>query len=585
MMGACRRPPGREVAGRPLALPMLDVHTVGAGGGSIAWRDAGGALRVGPHRPGREPGPACYGRGGERPTVTDANLLLGYLDAGSELAGGVRLDRGAAEAAVAELAGERWSSRESSARRESPAWPAPRWRARCGWSAWSAGPIRGVTRCCPSAGPGPMHAAAVADELGMTRVLCPPASGVLAALGLVVGERRRDVQRSVLRRGDELSDQALERDWAQLGEQAREELGDPQAPLRATFELRYAGQAFELPVTRADAPPPAPTCAKRSRRAHEERYGHRDRDGEVELVTLRMTAAVPGPQLDLEAGAAAAGGQGRCTPDGRREAIFAGQPHQAELWRGAPAAGARLAGPAICELAEATLVVPPGWHGAGHGDRSGADGARAVSAGLDPITLQVLTGALHAACEEMGAVLVRSAHSANIKERRDASTALFDPAGQMVMQAEHIPVHLGAMPAAVEAVLDVEHAPGRSWVLNDPYRGGTHLPDVTVITPAFMSTTDGGELLGFAASRAHHADVGGRVPGSMPADSRTLEEEGVVIEPQPLDEETIAGLVARCVSPSSAGPTCARRWPPTAPACGGCASWPSARASRPCVRR
>jgi N-methylhydantoinase B len=171
-----------------------------------------------------------------------------------------------------------------------------------------------------------------------------------------------------------------------------------------------------------------------------------------------------------------------------------------------------------------------------------------VSARLDPITLQVLTGALHAACEEMGAVLVRAAHSANIKERRDASTALFDPAGQMVMQAEHIPVHLGAMPAAVEAVLDAEHMPGRSWVLNDPYRGGTHLPDVTVITPAYAESGSG-ELLGFAASRAHHADVGGRVPGSMPADSRTLEEEGVVIQPQPLDDDAIARLVAQMRQP------------------------------------
>ena len=143
---------------------------------------------------------------------------------------------------------------------------------------------------------------------------------------------------------------------------------------------------------------------------------------------------------------------------------------------------------------------------------------------LDPVELQVILGALRAACEEMGAVLVRAAHSANIKERRDCSTALFDPAGEMVMQAEHIPVHLGAMPAAVAAVRDEDHAPGHSWVLNDPYRGGTHLPDITVITPVFA---DGAELLGFAASRAHHADVGGPTPGSMPADSHTLEDEGV----------------------------------------------------------
>jgi N-methylhydantoinase B len=157
---------------------------------------------------------------------------------------------------------------------------------------------------------------------------------------------------------------------------------------------------------------------------------------------------------------------------------------------------------------------------------------------MDPVELQVLTGALHAICEEMGAVLIRSAHSANIKERRDASTALFTPQGEMVMQAEHIPVHLGAMPAAVASVLDEDHAPERSWILNDPYRGGTHLPDITVITPVFA----GDQLIAFAANRAHHADVGGPTPGSMPADSTTLEDEGVVIEPRILDDEAIAEI-------------------------------------------
>jgi N-methylhydantoinase B len=164
---------------------------------------------------------------------------------------------------------------------------------------------------------------------------------------------------------------------------------------------------------------------------------------------------------------------------------------------------------------------------------------------VDPVELQVILGALRATCEEMGAVLIRSAHSANIKERRDASTALFDAAGEMVMQAEHIPVHLGAMPAAVAAVRDETHAPGRAWVLNDPYRGGTHLPDITVITPVFADD----ELLGFAACRAHHADVGGPTPGSMPADSRTLDDEGVVIEPQPLDDDAIARLAAQMRQP------------------------------------
>jgi N-methylhydantoinase B len=168
--------------------------------------------------------------------------------------------------------------------------------------------------------------------------------------------------------------------------------------------------------------------------------------------------------------------------------------------------------------------------------------------GLDAIELQVVSGALRAACQEMGVALIRSAHSSNIKERRDASTALFDAAGQMVMQAEHIPVHLGSMPAAVDAVLGRRHAPGVSWVLNDPFAGGTHLPDITVITPVFARDSAGAPL-GFAASRAHHADVGGRVPGSMPADSHKLSEEGVVISPRVLDDAAIDELAARMRQP------------------------------------
>jgi N-methylhydantoinase B len=164
---------------------------------------------------------------------------------------------------------------------------------------------------------------------------------------------------------------------------------------------------------------------------------------------------------------------------------------------------------------------------------------------IDAVDLQLMAGALRAACEEMGAVLIRSSHSPNIKERRDASTALFDAGGEMVMQAEHIPVHLGAMPAAVAAIRDLEQAPGRAFILNDPYRGGTHLPDITVLTPVFAD----GELLAFAAARAHHADVGGAVPGSMPADSTVLSDEGVVIEPRVLDEACIEELVAQMRAP------------------------------------
>jgi N-methylhydantoinase B len=165
---------------------------------------------------------------------------------------------------------------------------------------------------------------------------------------------------------------------------------------------------------------------------------------------------------------------------------------------------------------------------------------------LDPVTLQVMIGGLRAACDEMGAALIRSAYSANIKERHDCSTALFDTRGELVMQAEHIPVHLGSMPDAVAAVLDLTQRPGESWILNDPYRGGTHLPDITLILPVFT----GEQLLGFAASRAHHADVGGEVPGSMPAGSTRLDQEGVVIPPTRATPETLAELSSQMRFPA-----------------------------------
>jgi N-methylhydantoinase B len=165
--------------------------------------------------------------------------------------------------------------------------------------------------------------------------------------------------------------------------------------------------------------------------------------------------------------------------------------------------------------------------------------------GLDPITLQVLIGGLRAACDEMGAALIRSAYSANIKERHDCSTALFDASGELVMQAEHIPVHLGSMPDAVAAVLGERQEPGVAWILNDPYRGGTHLPDITLVSPVFVA----GELLGFAACRAHHADVGGPTPGSMPAFSKTLADEGIVIPPTIASEAELERLAGQMRAP------------------------------------
>jgi N-methylhydantoinase B len=183
-----------------------------------------------------------------------------------------------------------------------------------------------------------------------------------------------------------------------------------------------------------------------------------------------------------------------------------------------------------------------------------------MSDAVDPITLQVLSGGLRAICDEMGAILVRAAHSPNIKERRDCSTALFDAAGELVMQAEHIPVHLGSMPDAVAAVAGFDQSPGDLWILNDPFRGGTHLPDITLISPLFAPsprhprTRSGGDgeshLVAWAASRAHHADVGGPTPGGMPADSRRLEDEGVVISPRRVGDDDLGDLAGQMRNPA-----------------------------------
>src|SRR5205085_2000436 len=236
-----------EVAGRPLALPMLAVHTVGAGGGSIAWRDGGGALRVGPSSAGADPGPACYGRGGTEPTVTDANLLLGYLSSDSPLGGGVELYRGAAEEAVRKLADQLDLEVLACAEGIRRVAGAEMVRA-----------LRVVTvqrgvdprryALLAFGGAGPLHAAQIADELGIGTILCPRASGVLAALGLIVSQRRRDVQRSVFLSGEALSAEAIAGAVAELSEAARGALDQPDADVEVNYELRYHGQSFELAI-------------------------------------------------------------------------------------------------------------------------------------------------------------------------------------------------------------------------------------------------------------------------------------------------------------------------------------------------
>ncbi len=307
--GAVRETAQRDVGGRPLALPMVDIHTVGAGGGSVAWRDGGGALRVGPRSAGAEPGPASYGRGGTEPTVTDANLVLGHLEADAPLAGDVRLDSDAAREAVGGLADALGLDLEECAEGIVRVANAEMVRALRVMTV-----ERGIDprdfALLAFGGAGPLHAAAIAEELGMSRLLVPRASGVLSALGLAAAERRRDRARTVLLHGDDLTAEAL---TVEDGE--------------AAYDVRYRGQSFELTVRGAG---PDPDEVREAFEAlHEERYGHREADGEIEVVTIRERRTEPAPEVDFAA------------PEGED-----------------------VRGPTVVRLPEATLVVPEGWSGA-----------------------------------------------------------------------------------------------------------------------------------------------------------------------------------------------------------------------------
>jgi N-methylhydantoinase A len=353
--GAVQEQSAAVLADRPLALPTLAIHTVGAGGGSIAWADPGGALRVGPRSAGAEPGPACYGRGGTEPTVTDANLVLGYLDAGAPLAGGVELHLPAAERAIGDLARALGLRAAACAEGILRVANAEMVRALRVVTVERGIDPRGYALMA-FGGAGGLHATAIAEELGISEVLCPRASGVLAALGLVVSPRRRDAQRTVLATGDELSAVTVARVAAELGEQARGELGETGAELTATYELRYRGQAFELPIA-AGLEPTIETLREAFEAEHERRYGYADAEQGLELVTVRVTAIIPGVDVRLGAG-------GSSPPQrGRRRAIIQGEAIEFDVIGGEPVTGTQIAGPAIVALPESTLLVTPGWAG------------------------------------------------------------------------------------------------------------------------------------------------------------------------------------------------------------------------------
>jgi N-methylhydantoinase A/oxoprolinase/acetone carboxylase beta subunit len=320
--GRVRETETREVGGRPLALPMIDIHTVGAGGGSVAWRDPGGALRVGPRSAGADPGPACYGRGGVEPTVTDANLVLGRLPLEGDLSG-VTLDRAAALEAVRGLGVELGLEPGRCAEGIVRVANAEMVRALRVMTVERGVDPRDFVLLA-FGGAGPLHAAAIADELGIARALAPAASGVLSALGLAAADRRADVQLTVLLRGDDVTSAALAQVEARLGEDASARLAGHAEKIETTWLMRYAGQSHELAV-RAPAERTALRAAFEAE--HEARYGYADPRAAIEVVTARVRATEPGPDIGWE---------------GRH-------------------AGEKISGPASVALPGATAWIPESW--------------------------------------------------------------------------------------------------------------------------------------------------------------------------------------------------------------------------------
>ena len=534
------------VAGVRVRAPMLSIHTVAAGGGSILHFD-GARLRVGPDSAGANPGPTCYRRGGPL-TVTDANVMLGRIQPGFFPSvfgpdGRQPLDRDAVVAGFTRLADE---IAQATGTRLTPEAVAQGFiDIAIGNMANAIKKIsvqRGydVTRytLVTFGGAGGQHACGVADALGMPTVLAHPLAGVLSAYGMGLAEQSAIREHSVEAPLDDSGLAEASRILAGLVDAARAELvqqGESPEAIRLMRRalLRYLGTdtAIEVPFDGIDA------MRADFERIYRQRFSFLMSDRPLVIDSVVAEAMGPsGEGARLDAGPPRSG---ELAPMAVVPLYAADQWHDAPLYRREDIdAGESIEGPAIIVEATATTVIDPGWRArmTDRGDlvidRHIARPERvAIGTQADPIMLEIFNNLFMSAAEQMGYRLQNTAHSVNIKERLDFSCAVFDAGGALVANAPHMPVHLGSMGASVRAVIASNPAdsirPGDVFVLNDPYAGGTHLPDVTVISPVFDHA--GREILFWVGSRGHHADIGGLTPGSMPPDSRTIEDEGVLI--------------------------------------------------------
>lgn len=539
----CERSFETQIAGVFVRAPMLAIHTIAAGGGSILHFD-GQSYRVGPDSAGANPGPRCYRRGGPL-TVTDCNVLLGRIQPryfprvfGPNSDG--ELDRSAVEAAFSSL------SREVTGQSGVPHAP----------EAVAEGFLRVAVTNMANAikfisvqrghdldgyvlscfgGAGAQHACLVADELGIRKVFVHPLASVLSALGVGLSRVTATREQAIEQALSDAVEPALSREVERLLDSAREEVvSQGVAPdaieTRARAHLRYAGTDTALVLPLASAA----EMHDDFERLHRARFGFvmSERQLVVEAVSVEARGRGDAPEL-------ARATSSDIVPTGVAPLWVEGGWREVPIYTSAALGPNQVVrGPALIAEGKTTVVIEPGWVGRGtvRGElvlerHASVSSVRAECAVRDPVLLEVFNGAFMNVAEQMGIVLQNTAQSVNIKERLDFSCALFDGDANLVANAPHMPVHLGSMGESVRA-LTVKYGssmrPGDVYALNDPYHGGTHLPDVTVVMPIF--DRDGKALLFYVAARGHHADIGGISPGSMPPSSRTIIEEGVLFD-------------------------------------------------------
>jgi len=528
-----------EVGDARLSAPALSIETVAAGGGSVCAFD-GYKLTVGPESAGADPGPACYGSGGPL-TLTDVNLLLGRLEPDNF---GIPVSPDAAESRFREV-----HDRIKEARGESG--------GRAGIlegfltiaNERMADAIRKISlrkgydpaeyALVAFGGAGAQHACAIAKQLGAEHILVPPDAGLLSATGLGHAVVEQFAERQILRSLPE-TEKVLPGLLNELEERAREKLAaegvspEQSRIRRRLIFLRLEGQESSLEVE-FDRDTDLHQAFKK---IYRKRYGHWISGREIEVESIRVVAS--GEELDPGLYEPVREAQ-ECAPLFRKKTLFGGRDLETAVYRRRDlAAGRDLRGPALILDPHSTIVVEPGWSASvlesGSIHLQAIEDETADHAGKhrsEAVALELFTNRFTSIAEEMGEMLQRTALSVNVKERLDFSCALLNAKGQLVVNAPHIPVHLGALGLCVRRLMDaVEIGPGDVIVTNHPAFGGSHLPDVTVVTPVFAEDS----LIGFAASRAHHAEIGGARPGSMPPDASSLTEEGVVIPPMHLVE-------------------------------------------------